>query len=289
MAVDLHMHSNASDGALPPEAMVALAAESGVKLMALTDHDTMIGVSAAREAAEHFGVDFIAGVEVSAQWAGVGVHVVGLGLDEASPAAAEFFRGVGQKRAERGIRMGEAFEKLGIKGAYEGALALAGNKNNLSRTHFALWLCREKLVDTYQQAFDKYLKPGRPCFAIVDWPSVGEAVDFIRGEGGIAVVAHPGRYKFPADWWVEMLLRDFRQAGGLAIEVSSGSQPVDMTARFAGLAGSMGFFASMGSDWHSSRSDRPGPGAQPKLAEDLLPVWTIFGYPPQFGLETEAA
>lgn len=283
MPVDMHMHSNASDGALAPEAVVSLCARQNVRLMSLTDHDTMAGVPAAAKAAESLGIRFVPGVEASTLWAGQTIHVVGLGLDPQSPGVAAFFADVSEKRERRGREMGAAFEKLGMPGAYEGAVELAGGKtDNLSRTHFGLWLLREGYIRQYQEAFDKYLSRGRPCSVDVVWPSVPEAVEFIRREGGIAVLAHPGRYKYQNAWEEAALLETFRDAGGRAIEVTSGSQGERANIHFADVAREMGFLASTGSDWHSERSKRPFPGGQPPLPRDLTPVWVEFGFAANF-------
>ncbi len=276
MLVDLHMHSNCSDGALTPEEVVALAAKNGVELMSLTDHDTVIGIGRARAEAARRGIRFVSGVEISSRWGGKGIHVVGLNLKTEGPAIEDFFKDVVTKREKRGRIMGERFEDIGISGAYEGALSLAGNKDVLSRTHFALWLHQRGIVSTCQEAFDRYLKPGCPCSVDVDWPKVEESVAFILAQGGVPVLAHPGRYHFADEWMAVELLRHFKTAGGVAIEVCSGSQTRADDVRLAVLAREMDFLASTGSDWHSVRSKRPEPGTQPQLPAGLTPVWTLF-------------
>ena len=273
------MHSNASDGQLPPEALPELCAQNGVKLMSLTDHDTMAGTKAAGAAAKRLGIAFIPGIEFSTLWGGTGIHVVGLGLDPESPGIAGFVAGTQMKRVERGRAMDENFARVGIHGALEGALHYAENSTSLSRTHFALWLLEKGHVKNYQEAFDKYLKPGRPGYARVEWPATVDAVRFIREEGGVAVLAHQGRYEFSAEWMSDQLLEDFKAAGGEAIEVTSGSQSRATDIIFAQKSREMGFLASTGSDWHSPRSARPSPGMQPALPKDLTPVWVKFGYP----------
>lgn len=279
MSVDLHMHSNCSDGELPPGEVAVLAVSGGARLLSLTDHDTMSGTVAARAEAEALGAHFISGVEISSRWGGRGIHVVGLGLDESNPAIDEFFAGTALKRLERGREMGRRFDALGIHGAFEGALEIAGADATLSRTHFALWLLREGHVKKYQEAFDRYLRPHAPCSVEVAWPWVEESVAFILREGGIPVLAHPGRYHFQNDWMVDELLAHFKDAGGVAIEVSSGSQSRDDDLRFSELARRYGFLASTGSDWHSDRSGRPKPGTQPQIPPGLVPVWTKLGLP----------
>lgn len=276
MRIDLHMHSNVSDGSLSPAALVELVQNEGVELMALTDHDTMEGVPAAAAAAAAAGIGFIPGVEVSTGWGGQVIHIVGLGLDAKSAGLDAFFKSVCAKRDERARLIGERFDEIGIYGAYEGALSLADNKENLSRTHFAHWLLQTGHVDTYQGAFDRWLKVGRPCCVNVAWPKLDEVVSIIHDAGGIAVVAHPGRYHFREDWMTDSLLEEFKALGGEAIEVSSGSQSLDDNRRFAEAARTMGFLASAGSDWHSPKGIRPLPGSQPEIPGDLTPVWRVL-------------
>lgn len=276
MIVDLHTHSNVSDGKLSPKELVRLAHANGVGLLSLTDHDTMDGTHAAHREAEALGMGFIPGVEVSSTWGGRTIHVVGLGIDPEGAGVDEFFRDACVKRDNRGKLIAERLAEHGFEGAYEGALALCGNKDNLSRTHFAAWLHEQGHVHAYQDAFDKYLAADKPCFVDAGWPAVREAVEFIRDQNGIAVLAHPGRYHFDQDWMIQALLDDFKKAGGEAIEVCSGSQTPADDVRFAQAAREMDFLASTGSDWHSTRSKRPTPGLQPQIPADLTPVWTCL-------------
>lgn len=211
MIIDLHMHSNVSDGKLSPADLVRLVHDNGVELMALTDHDTMDGVWQAAAAAEELGVAFIPGVEISTGWGGRVVHIVGLGLDPCAPGIDAFFNSICIKRDKRGRLIGERFESLyGIRGAYEGALSLADNKDNLSRTHFARWLMQEGIVKEYQEAFDRFLKTGRPCCVDIDWPGLAEVVEVIHHSGGVAVIAHPGRYAFSEPWMLDEFLKAFK-------------------------------------------------------------------------------
>ena len=277
MIIDLHMHSNVSDGKLSPADLVRLVHANGVELMALTDHDTMDGVRQASAAAEELGVGFIPGVEISTGWGGRVVHIVGLGVDPDAPGIDAFFSSICTKRDRRGRLIGERFEQLyGIRGAYEGALSLADNKDNLSRTHFARWLMQEGVVKEYQEAFDRFLKTGRPGCVDIDWPGLTEVVDVIHNSGGVAVIAHPGRYSFSESWMLDEFLKAFRDAGGEAIEVCSGSQSRDADVFFADVARRMDFLASSGSDWHAPGTVRPMPGTQLQIPEDLTPVWRII-------------
>ena len=205
------------------------------------------------------------------------MHIVGLGVDPDAPDIDAFFSSICTKRDRRGRLIGERFEQLyGIRGAYEGALSLADNKDNLSRTHFARWLMQEGVVKEYQEAFDRFLKTGRPCCVDIDWPGLAEVVDVIHNSGGVAVIAHPGRYSFSESWMLDEFLKAFREAGGEAIEVCSGSQSRDADVFFADVARRMDFLASSGSDWHAPGTVRPMPGTQPQIPEDLTPVWRII-------------
>ena len=266
---DLHTHSNASDGSLAPAELVALAAENGVGLLALTDHDTLAGNREAREAALDLGVDFVPGVEVSCAWGGLGIHVVGLGVDPDDEELTAAFRATAALRLERAREMGRRFEALGMPGAFEGALAIAGAAAVLSRNHFALWLLEKGYVERHGEAFARYLLPGKPGFVASAWPAMAKTVALLRRRKAVPVLAHPGRYKVCADWEREALMDDFIKAGGLAIEVSSGSQPVEMNEYFADVVRARGLWASVGSDWHSRRSARPLPGDAEPLPADL--------------------
>lgn len=282
VTIDLHMHSNASDGILPPAEVVRLCAGNGVKLMSLTDHDTMNGIEEARAEAERLGIAFVPGIEISTRWGQKSIHVAAYNLNPNTQAFKAFFKGVDKKRIERGERMGKLLAACGCKGAFEGAMALAVHPGSLSRTHFAQWLLDAGYVENYAQAFDKYLKSGKPGYVQIEWPEIRDAVRFVKSEGGTASLAHPGRYNLKEGWMIDELLTAFQGAGGEAIEVASGSQTRDDDALFAAKAKQYGFLASTGSDWHSPRSPRPTPGSQPQVPADLTPIWTKFGFPKDF-------
>lgn len=282
VTIDLHMHSNASDGILPPAEVVRLCAGNGVKLMSLTDHDTMKGIEEARAEAERLGIAFVPGIEISTRWGQKSIHVAAYNLNPNTEAFKAFFKGVDKKRIERGERMGKLLAACGCKGAFEGAMALAVHPGSLSRTHFAQWLLDAGYVDNYTQAFDKYLKPGKPGYVQIEWPEIRDAVRFVKSEGGTASLAHPGRNNLKEGWMIDELLTAFQGAGGEAIEVASGSQTRDDDVLFAAKAKQYGFLASTGSDWHSPRSPRPTPGSQPQVPADLTPIWTKFGFPKDF-------
>ena len=209
MTIDLHMHSTASDGALSPTELIRFAAECGCNTVALTDHDTAAGVSEARSEAHRLGIRFIAGIEVSSLWGGRSIHVVGLGIDDTNPVLTRKVREFEVSRTRRAAQIAEKLAALGIAGMLEKATAFAENKLNVSRVHFALALLEAGAVKNQQEAFDRYLGDGKPAYIMAPWPTVAEAVDLIHTAGGIAVMAHPGRYHFKNDWTVDELMKDF--------------------------------------------------------------------------------
>lgn len=265
MTIDLHMHSTASDGTLSPTELMRFAAECGCNTVALTDHDTAAGVSEARSEAHRLGIRFIAGIEVSSLWGGRSIHVVGLGIDDTNPVLTRKVREFEVSRTRRAAQIAEKLAALGIAGMLEKATAFAENKLNVSRVHFALALLEAGAVKNQQEAFDRYLGDGKPAYIMAPWPTVAEAVDLIHTAGGIAVMAHPGRYHFKNDWTVDELMKDFAAAGGEAVEVISGSQQPDFTPRCLVWAREYKLLVSTGSDFHSKTGTRPMPGTQGQL------------------------
>lgn len=265
MTIDLHMHSTASDGTLSPTELMRFAAECGCNTVALTDHDTAAGVSEARSEAHRLGIRFIAGIEVSSLWGGRSIHVVGLGIDDTNPVLTRKVREFEVSRTRRAAQIAEKLAALGIAGMLEKATAFAENKLNVSRVHFALALLEAGAVKNQQEAFDRYLGDGKPAYIMAPWPTVAEAVDLIHTAGGIAVMAHPGRYHFKNDWTVDELMKDFAAAGGEAVEVISGSQQPDFTPRCLAWAREYKLLVSTGSDFHSKTGTRPMPGTQGQL------------------------
>lgn len=265
MTIDLHMHSTASDGTLSPTELMRFAAECGCNTVALTDHDTAAGVSEARSEAHRLGIRFIAGIEVSSLWGGRSIHVVGLGIDDTNPVLTRKVREFEVSRTRRAAQIAEKLAALGILGMLEKATAFAENKLNVSRVHFALALLEAGAVKNQQEAFDRYLGDGKPAYIMAPWPTVAEAVDLIHTAGGIAVMAHPGRYHFKNDWTVDELMKDFAAAGGEAVEVISGSQQPDFTPRCLAWAREYKLLVSTGSDFHSKTGTRPMPGTQGQL------------------------
>ena len=270
--VDLHCHSTISDGALEPGDVVGRAAAHGVHLLALTDHDETGGLEAARDAARTAGIGFVDGVEISVTWRAVTVHVVGLRIDPTAPGLVAGLASVRSGRVGRAKRIGEELSAAGIAGAYEGAMQYARNPGLIGRTHFARYLAEVGVVPDTKSAFKRYLVPGKPGYVRHEWIDLPTALGWIRTAGGQAVLAHPGRYGLSAGA-LDDLLKDFRTAGGVALEVVTGSHSPDQYAMFAALADKYGFLASRGSDFHAPGAGSADFGRLPPLAVGLKPVW----------------
>ena len=273
--VDLHCHSNESDGLLPPAEVARRASANGVDVLALTDHDNIAGLAEARAAADACGMGFVNGVEVSIEWEGGQVHIVGLAFAANDAALATGLAGIRSGRIERARRMAADLERVGIRGAFEGALAYAHDPNLVSRAHFARYLVEIGICRDVRSVFDAYLKPGLPGYVEHRWPTLGDALDWIHGAGGVAVVAHPGRYKFSARD-LRRLLCEFKDRGGRAIEVVSGGHTPEQVGVLGRLAREFDFLASRGSDFHGPGESFVDLGKVASLPDGLTPVWTAF-------------
>ena len=272
MKVDLHCHSNVSDGVLSPAAVATYAREAGVDVWALTDHDEVGGVARAREAATAVGMRFVPGVEISITWANQTVHIVGLQIDATNAALVGGLAATRSGRDARGREMADQLAMAGIPGAYEGALKYVDNPDLMSRTHFARYLVECGACNSIPEVFRKYLTEGKPGYVPHRWASLKEAVSWIRGAGGIAVIAHPGRYKFGVVG-EGALFDEFKQLGGTAIEVVTGSHTPDQYAVYAEQARRYGFLASRGTDFHAPGESRVEFALLPPLPAGVKPVW----------------
>ena len=272
LKVDLHCHSNVSDGVLAPAAVAAYARKGGVDVWALTDHDEVSGIKAARAAAHGLGMRFVAGVEISVTWANETVHVVGLQINEDAPQLAQGLAATRAGRDARGREIAAQLARAGIPGAYEGALKYVANPDLLSRTHFARYLVEIGACDSTPDVFRKYLSEGRPGYVPHRWATLADAVGWIRGAGGIPVIAHPGRYRF-TQLAEGALFDEFKQLGGNAIEVVTGSHTPDQYETYAETARRYGFLASRGTDFHAPGEARVEFDKLAPLPAGLTPVW----------------
>lgn len=272
MNVDLHCHSNVSDGVLAPAAVAKYAHQSGVNAWALTDHDEVGGIARAREAAAQLGMHFVPGVEISVTWAGDTVHIVGLQIDPAFDGLVKGLAATRSGRDARGREIADQLAKAGIPGAYQGALKYVDNPDLMSRTHFARYLVECGACANIPEVFRKYLTEGKPGYVPHRWASLTQAVGWIKGAGGVAVIAHPGRYKF-SDTAQGALFDEFKDLGGTAIEVVTGSHTTDQYDVYAEHARRYGFLASRGTDFHAPGESRIDFAALPPLPSGLTPVW----------------
>ncbi|MET0981283.1 MAG: 3',5'-nucleoside bisphosphate phosphatase [Telluria sp.] len=272
LKVDLHCHSNISDGVLAPAPLAAYARKGGVDVWALTDHDEIKGIKAARMAAAEQGMRFVAGVEISVTWASQTVHLVGLQVDEDHPALLAGLAATRSGRDARGREIAAQLDAAGIPDAYQGALKYVGNPDLLSRTHFARYLVECGKCDTTTEVFRRFLTEGKPGYVPHRWATLTDAMGWIRSAGGIPVIAHPGRYKF-TQTAEDALFDEFRQLGGNAIEVVTGSHTPDQYATYAEVARRYGFLASRGTDFHAPGEARVEFDALPPLPAGVTPVW----------------
>lgn len=257
---------------LPPEVVARRAHANGVTLWALTDHDIVDGIPAARAEAEALGMKFVAGVEISVTWSGHTVHIVGLNVDDTDPGLVEGLRTVRSGRSDRAREMGRRLDAMGVVNSYEGALRYVSNPALISRTHFARYLVDHGYCKSLQEVFNRYLGENCPAYVPMQWSTLEQAVAWIHGAGGRAVIAHPGRYDY-SPMQFEVLFDQFRELGGEGIEVITGSHTPDQYVEYAKVARRFGFLASCGSDFHGPRETRIDLGHLPPLPTDLTPVW----------------
>ncbi|MEH6627049.1 MAG: PHP domain-containing protein [Motiliproteus sp.] len=269
--VDLHTHTLASDGALTPAALVERAHAQGVQCLAVTDHDTCAGLKEAAQACAELGIRFIPGIELSTQWDGVGIHVVGLNINAASEAMLEAVDFQTRARSQRAEEIGERLTKRKMPGVYEKALEIA-DYAQIGRPHFAKAMVKMGYVVSEQDAFSRYLGSGKIGDIKCHWPALDQVVEWIRGSGGTAVLAHPGKYDMT---WAKLrrFLDVFVAAGGEAMEISYGSENTDRLMQLCKMANQHHLKASVGSDFHSPKYHWTEVGKIPLIRGDYDPVW----------------
>ncbi|MEY2809378.1 MAG: hypothetical protein RLZ66_889 [Pseudomonadota bacterium] len=272
---DLHCHSVVSDGTLTPEQLAQRARANGVELWALTDHDEVGGQHRALAAARAQGMKYLTGTEISVTFAGHTVHIVGLGFDPDHPALVQGLHATRGGREARAQEMADQLAQVGIAGAFEGALKYVGNPELISRTHFARYLVEIGACRDTPEVFRKYLTEGKPGFVPHRWASLQNAVQWIVQAGGMAIIAHPGRYGFTANEEYA-LFTEFKNHGGQGVEVVTGSHTAQEYVEYAGMAKEFGLAASRGSDFHSPDESHTDLGTLPWLPGELTPVWELL-------------
>lgn len=274
MNADMHCHSYYSDGLLSPSDVMRRAHAHGVELITLTDHDETAGVSEAYEVATDLGMRFVNGVEISVTWGNAQtIHIVGLNIDIYNKALSDGLESVRSGRDARAMQIGDQLALEGIDGAYEGALRHARNPALVSRSHFARYLVERGMAKDVKSVFAQWLGTGKPGYVPHNWATLEQAVGWITGAGGMAVVAHPGRYWLePKE--MEAFLKEFKEYGGRGIEVLSSSHKPDKVEIFADYARRLDLLASRASDFHAPGESWTDLGKLPDLPKDLKPVWS---------------
>lgn len=271
---DLHCHSTVSDGLLAPAELVRRAHGNGVDLLALTDHDEIGGIAEAVAEAVRLGMCFVTGAEISVSWnEDQTIHIVALGFDADNATLGDGLARTRGGRDARARRIAAELDRVGIHGAYEGALKHAGNPALISRSHFARYIVELGHAKDVKSVFDWWLAKGKPGYVTHPWAALDEAMNWIHGAGGVAVVAHPGRYRMSRAE-LEKMLSEFKDLGGAGIEVVSGSNNDEHIRDHAHLARHHGFLASRGSDFHGPGESWIDLGRLPNLPDDLTPVWS---------------
>lgn len=272
---DLHCHSTASDGFFSPTALVQRAQQQGVTALALTDHDTVNGLTEAQQAAAAANIRLINGIELSVTWKSHCFHIVGLGIN---PENSVLMAGIQQIQAIRYARVekiSKLLEKKKIFGASEAVIKAAGATGMITRSHFADFLLAERHVSNEQEAFDLYLGQGKPAYTNTTWAELEEAINWINQAGGVAVVAHPMRYDLTASW-MKRFLTAFKEAGGAGIEVITGRVNPDEVRRSAEYAKNFGLAGSVGSDFHNPKNIWVELGRLAPLPDSVQPVWELL-------------
>ena len=269
---DLHCHSVVSDGTLTPEALATRAKANGVELWAMTDHDEIGGQARAIAAAREVGLPYLTGTEISVTFLNVTVHIVGLGMDHQN---AELFAGLHATRSgreQRAREMADGLARVGIQGAFEGALQYVGNPELISRTHFARFLVETGVCKDTNEVFRKYINDGKPGFVPHRWATLSSALGWITRSGGMAIIAHPGRYKFTANEEFA-LFTEFKAHGGQGVEVVTGAHGPADVVKYTDFCREFGLLGSRGSDFHSPEESHTDLGRLPDLPGQVTPVW----------------
>jgi predicted metal-dependent phosphoesterase TrpH len=273
---DLHCHSTYSDGLLTPTEVVNRAASRGVDVLALTDHDEVAGIPEARAAAATAGITLVPAAEVSVSWGeDTTLHIVALQIDPTHAPLCEGLRAIRSGRDGRARRIGEALEKAGIPGAFEGAKRYVTSEHLIARSHFARYLVEQGVASEVKDVFKRYLVPGKPGYVPHAWAELGQALSWIADAGGTAVLAHPGRYRLSPSELRDMI-GEFRDRGGRGIEVLSSAHNAAQVAEFSGIARVYGLLASCGSDYHGPGESHLDLGDLPPLPAGTTPVWTAW-------------
>ena len=279
---DLHSHSTVSDGTLTPTELILRAFEKDVEIFALTDHDATEGLKEAAVAADKVGLHFIPGIELSVTWSHQTIHIVGLGINPDDEVLNKGLKELREFRNRRGVEIAQKLEKAGFDNPFEGAKKFA-NGEILSRTHFARYIVEQGRAKDIRQVFKRFLVRGKPGFVAGKWASLEDALSWIHGAGGIAVIAHPARYNLSATR-LRQLIADFKEHGGIGFEAVSGSHSPDEELRMAQLANQFELFVSKGSDFHSPENIYRELGVLQDIPAGSIPLWYSDAWKERIGV-----
>ncbi len=274
LSIDLHMHSTVSDGVLSPTELVNLCHENNVQVMALTDHDTTEGLAEAKIAADKNNITLINGVEMSATWRKKVLHIIGLNIDPDDPDLKAALDELKQQRLNRAERIAKKLDGIGISGSLEGAKKFS-NGGLITRPHFAQFLVKQGHAKDTQDAFKRYLGNNKKAYVSTEWPDMEKVIETIKNAGGLAVLAHPLRYKMTASW-MRRLLTSFKEAGGDGMEVVCGYYTPTEIETSIGYTLKFDLMGSVGSDFHGHSKYSNKPGIIPPLSESVTPIWSLL-------------
>lgn len=272
---DLHCHSTASDGGLKPADLINLACKQKIKTLALTDHDTTNGLAIAKTTAEEVGIQLVPGIEISASWSNKCFHIVGLDIDPDHPTLQEGLKGLQEMRCKRAELIADKLEKYGAGKNIAAQVITAADGGMITRTHFAQYLVKQGYKKNLKDIFKHFLVRGKPGYVATKWAALEDTITWINDAGGVAVVAHPMRYKLSASW-MRRFLSAFKSAGGKGVEVVCGSNSDQDTYNTAVLARRYDLAGSVGSDFHSHENSRITLGNLPPLPQGIEPIWSYF-------------
>ncbi len=269
--IDLHCHSYYSDGKLSPEELISRALQSNIQILALTDHDTVEGLNELHQAASSHPIKIINGIEFSTRWKKYDIHILGLNIDPNNPILKNLIKQQTESRINRAQLIAEKLKLCGINDAYEKACAIAGH-GRIGRPHLAQVVINEGMAIDMQTAFKRYLARGKPAYVATPWISIPEAIEGIVAAKGEAIIAHPLKYKLTRTKLLE-LINEFKEAGGVGIEVVSGEMTSTQIKEMTGLCLRYQLLASTGSDFHGDALSRISLGRQAQLPLNCMPVW----------------
>lgn len=272
--VDLHSHSNVSDGILNPEELITYASKKKVNMIALTDHDDIAGLELAENKAKEFGIQFINGVEISVTWRSRTIHMLGLNFDRNNKDLIEGLKNIRDGRNDRAKKIAHGLALVGIPDALKGAKAYS-NHEVIGRIHFAHHLVAEGYANNIKSVFNKFMTKGKPGYVDHNWAPIDNAVKWIKNAGGMAVIAHPGRYDMGKKLYPQFF-QEFKELGGSGIEIISGSQSMSQVDYFADYAEQYDFFGSIGSDFHGHGVSHRDLGPLHSLPNKVKPIWEQF-------------